>query len=94
MVGQRCWGHWGSGDEHLTTPGIQGEVQDKARGARVQPQVVLSKAMPLMALGRRIRAMMVDGYRAHLGLHVEEVGMQVCGFPRFDQERREGERRK
>jgi hypothetical protein len=47
-----------------------------------------------MALGRRRRAMMVEGYRAHLGLQVGVVGMQVCGFPRFDQERREGERRK
>jgi hypothetical protein len=36
--------------------------------------------------------MMVEGYRAHIGLQVGGVGMQVCGFPRFDQERREGER--
>jgi hypothetical protein len=25
---------------------------------------------------------------------LEVVGVQMCGFPRFDQERREGERRK
>jgi hypothetical protein len=36
-----------------------------------------------MALGRRRRAIMVEGYRAHLGLQIGEVGMQVCGFPRW-----------
>jgi hypothetical protein len=37
-----------------------------------------------MALGRRRREMIVEGYRAYLGLQVGEVGMQVSGFPRFD----------
>jgi hypothetical protein len=39
--------------------------------------------MPFMELGRRRRAMMVEGYRAHLGLQVGGVGMQMCGFPRW-----------
>jgi hypothetical protein len=45
-----------------------------------------------MSLGRRRRAMMVEGYRAYLWFQVGEVGMQVSGCPRFDQERRDGER--
>jgi hypothetical protein len=36
--------------------------------------------------------MMVEGYRAYLWFQVGEVGMQVSGCPRFDQERRDGER--
>jgi hypothetical protein len=47
--------------------------------------------MPFMALGRG--AMGLEGCRACLGLQVGEVGMQVCGFPSFDQERREREKK-
>jgi hypothetical protein len=42
-----------------------------------------------MAWGRRRREMIVEGYRAHLGLQVGEVGMQLCGFPRWSKRERE-----
>jgi hypothetical protein len=45
-----------------------------------------------MALGRRRREMIEEGYMDHLGLQVGYVGMQVCGFPRWSKRERERER--
>jgi hypothetical protein len=37
MVGWDDGEHWGSGERHPGTPGIQGRGLDKVRGAGVQP---------------------------------------------------------